>query len=171
MDLIMWPSDWRCLIMYNGRQEGIPSIAPILSPENWVGSEPMAQGWNKTKHRLLEEAQETVMIPCRPRPTMDHSASQPRALPPHPAGKALKPEVWLIAADKVEWIVPPPVMEVTAGKWSLWEEYNLDYDNSCFCLVFSRPEDCNRVYYDRKERREIFFIEGLTVPLGVVSNH
>ena len=83
----------KMLITYDGRQEGIPSIAPVLSPEDRVGSEPVAQGWNKTKHRVLEEAQETVMIPCGPRPTMDRSASQPQALPPDPAGKALEPGV------------------------------------------------------------------------------
>ena len=136
-----------------------------------MGSDPAAQGWIKTKHRLLEEAEETVMIPCKPSSAINSSVRELRALPSNTAGKVSEPEVRLIAADKVEWIVPPAVMGVTAGKWTLWEEYDLDYNNSCFCLVFSRPQDCERVYYDRKERREIFFVEGLTVPPGVVSDH
>lgn len=158
-------------VTHDSRQEGIPSTTPILSAEDRVGSSLAAQGWIKTKHRLLEEAQEVVMIPLEPHLTTDRSTSEPRVLSSIPAGKVLEPEVKLIAADKVEWLVPPAMMEVTAGKWTLWEEYDLDYDNSCFCLVTTRPEDCSRMYYDQKERREIFFMEGLTIPPGAVSDH
>ena len=79
-----------------------------------------------------------------------------------------EPEVRLLAKDQVEWLVPPPIMAVTAGKWTFWKEDDLDRNTSCFCPVTSRPIDCECVCYDRIERRELFFIENLEVPLGAV---
>ena len=61
-------------------------------------------------------------------------------------------------------------MAAMSGKWTYWKEHDLDRNTSCFCPVTSRPIDCERVCFDRIERRELFFIENLEVPLGAVSN-
>jgi len=80
-----------------------------------------------------------------------------------------EPEVRSLAQDQVEWIVPPAIMAVSEGKWTYWKEDDLDKDTSCFCPVFSRPDDCKRVCYDRVERRELYFIENFEVPPGAIS--
>jgi len=69
----------------------------------------------------------------------------------------------------VEWLIPQAVMAALEGRWTFWEEYDLDKKTSYFCLVSSRLEEHERVYYDWVERREVFFIEDLKILLGAVS--
>ena len=61
-------------------------------------------------------------------------------------------------------------MAVTAGKWSYWKETDLGEVMSSFCLVLSKPDDCERVYFDRIKRRKIYFTEDIELPPGVVSD-
>ena len=65
--------------------------------------------------------------------------------------------------------MPPAIMAATPGKWSYWKETDLGEVLSCFCLMTSKPDDCERVYFDRIKRRMIYFMEDLEIPPGVVS--
>ena len=160
---------WKALITTDGVQEGMPTVLPNLSAEERVGSDPAVQGWSDNKHRLLEELPETVMKPVKKvapaqvvtqtAPSRSQSASE----------KAWQPEIRSIAPDRGEWVVPPAIMAATPGKWSYWKETDLGEVLSCFCLVTSKPIDCERVYFDRIKRRMIYFMEDLEIPPGVVS--
>ena len=67
-------------------------------------------------------------------------------------------------------MVPPAIMALTPGKWSYWKETDLGEVLTCFCLMTSKPDDCERVYFDRIKRRMIYFMEDLEIPPGVVSD-
>lgn len=161
---------WKALINAVAGQEGIPPILPILTADDWARSEPKAQGWDGTKHRLLEEAPEVMMRPIQHSTPVRETSANRETASTDPTAHIPEPEVRLLAKDRVEWLVPPPIMAVTAGKWTFWKEDDLDSNTSCFCPVSSQPIDCARVCYDRVERRELFFIENLEVPLGAVSD-
>ena len=150
-------------------REGIPSVSPTLSAEDRVGSDPAVQGWEGDKHKLLEETPETIMRPVKQHQLQEDVSRD--STPPSSTRivSVQELEVRTIAEDRVDWIVPPAIMGVTAGKWTFWKERDVATDSYYFCLVSSRPEDCERVCYDRWERREIFFIEGVETPPGVVS--
>ncbi|EDR09347.1 uncharacterized protein LACBIDRAFT_326070 [Laccaria bicolor S238N-H82] len=160
----------KALINAIAGQEGLPRALPDLSEEERSGSDPRNQGWDGVKHRLLEETPEVVMKQCRP-PASDRSNPSTQ-LPPKSSSIASipDPEVRSLAREQVEWIVPPPVMAVTPGRWTFWKEEDLDRNTSCFCPVSSRPEDCEQVYYDRVKRRELFTIENLEVLPGAISD-
>ena len=161
---------WKALITANGVQEGMPSILPNLPAEERVGSDPAVQGWSDNKHRLLEELPETIMRPVKKvTPTQDVRQTAP-SLNPSASEKAWQPEIRSLAPDRGEWVVPPAIMAATAGKWSYWKETDLGEVFSCFCLVTSKPVDCERVYFDRIKRRMIYFIEDLEIPPGVISD-
>ncbi|EDR07950.1 uncharacterized protein LACBIDRAFT_327130 [Laccaria bicolor S238N-H82] len=123
---------WKAEINAVAGQEGMPPAMPlVLLTDDRARSNPLSQGWNGTKHRLLEETPEVVMkqLTC---PVKD-SIIQP---PPKATFTAHipEPEVRVLAQDRVEWLVPP-------GKWSFWKEEDLDKNTSCFCPVTSQPDD------------------------------
>jgi len=62
----------------------------------------------------------------------------------------------------------PPVMPLTEGKWTMWEEWVADGDDMFFRCTSSHPQGCEEVYYDQKERRQIFVVEPMTIPPRVV---
>ena len=145
---------------------GIPSLDLVLQPQDRVLSDPVAQGWLNDHHAALGEVPEVSMraVSVRMSPAPVQTVSK-EGLPPVP-----EPEARVIAADRVEWLVPPPVMVASKGKWSMWEEWIAEGDNMFLRLTFSRPQGCEEVYYDRKERREIFIVEPIDIPLGAVSD-
>lgn len=159
----------KSLINARAGQEGIPPVLPVLSAKDRAGSNLQMQGWDGTKHRLLEETLEVLMKPYQP-PTSMHTMPRNQAPSVDSTAEVPEPEVRSLAQERVEWLVPPMVMAASAGKWKFWKEDNLDRDTSCFCPVTKRLTDCERVCYDRVERRELFFIKNIEVPLGAVSD-
>ena len=83
---------------------------------------------------------------------------------------APEPETRSLASDRVEWLVPPPVMPLTEGKWTMWEEWVADGNDMFFRHTSSHPQGCEEVYYDQKERQQIFVVEPMTIPPRVVSD-
>ena len=161
---------WKALVTTDGVQEGMPLTLPNLSAEDRVGSDPAVQGWLGDKHKMLDELPETIMRPVKRAVPVQEVAQTALSSSLSAAEKAEQTEIRSIAPNRVEWVVPPAIMAVTAGKWSYWKKTDLGEVMPCFCLVFSKPVDCERVYFDRIKRRKIYFTEDIELPPGVVSD-
>lgn len=149
-------------------QGGIPRVSLVLRAEDRGRSDPLMQGWLGSQHAALEETPEVIMKPVtdlRSSLVVPIIASVGRS-----SSTAPEPETRRLAADRVEWLVPPPVMAVSEGKWTMWEEWVADHEDMFFRRVFARPQGCEELYYDRKERRQIYVVERMTIPPGVVSD-
>ena len=128
---------WKALINAIAGQEGMPPMLPILSAEERAGSNPRAQGWDGEKHRLLEETPEVVMRPIQRSISAQETLTNQQSSRTDSTTHIPEPEVRTLAKDRVEWLVPPAIMAVTAGKWTYWKEEDLDRNTSCFCPVTS----------------------------------
>ncbi|RDB18867.1 hypothetical protein Hypma_014482 [Hypsizygus marmoreus] len=75
----------------------------------------------------------------------------------------------------VDWLRPPPIA-VPSGKWSIWVEDTTDDLDLIPCIRKARnseridPDDFgDGPYYDRDERREMYFATTVTIPPGYIS--
>ena len=148
-------------------QGGVPQLNPVLRSEERGLSGPTMQGWMDDHHAALEAVPEVIMRPVnsKPLPVAVESSSIARS-----DSAAPEPETMTLATDQVEWLVPPPVMSILAGKWTRWEEWVTGGDEMFFRHISSEPQGCEEVYFDCKERRQIYVVEPMTIPPGVVSD-
>ena len=148
-------------------QGGVPRLNPVLRSEERGLSGPTMQGWMDDHHAALGAVPEVIMRPV-------NSELPPVTVAPSPIARsnssAPEPETMTLATDRVEWLVPPPVMSIPAGKWTRWEEWVTGGDDMFFRRISSEPQGCEEVYFDRKERRQIYVVEPMTIPPGVVSD-